>query len=375
MVKKYIEPIVRTKCLLSQNESIDRVFVFKNFPIFMGCVDREKQNEDLFFDMEWGVSKSGIIQLINLIPLELLYNYHHNPGTIGETWKLHHQRFSEFIGKDNIKKVLEIGGASGKLVEHFIKNDKEFSWTIIEPSTQKSKDSRIRYVEGFFENYYFNEKFDSIIHSHLCEHIYNPHLFFSKINDVLSLGGVQYISIPNMKKWLTDGFLNALNFEHTFYIDENVLEYILEIYNFEVVDKLIDEHSIFVKAVKTDKKINKKYFDFSYIRKIFDSYIDSLINDIKYIISRSNGESVYLFGAHVFSQYILNMGLDENQVISILDNDENKQNKRLYGTNLYVDSPKCIKGLNSPKIIVRAGSYTEEIKKNILEINETTIFI
>lgn len=375
MVKESIVPIIRNKCLLNQKEKINKLFSFKQFPIFMGCVNSKNKSKDLFFDMEWGSSESGIIQLMKLIPLEILYEYHHNPGTVGKTWQLHHQKFSEFIENDSIKKILEIGGATGKLVKHFIQTDKDFSWSIIEPSIQKSEDQRVKYISGFFEKYNFNEKFDAVIHSHLCEHIYNPHLFFSKINDVLDVGGVQYISIPNMKYWLENGFLNTLNFEHTYYIDEYVLEYILSVYNFEIIDLVTDNHSIFIKAIKRDKIINKKNFDFSYIEELFNFYIKSSIDDFNSILLKLNGEKVYLFGAHIFSQYILNMGLNENQVICILDNDENKKNKRLYGTDLYVKMPECIRGLDSPKIIVRAGSYTEEIKKNILDINETTVFV
>ncbi len=367
--------IKRKNCAITKSENLTEVFTFKNFPIFMGCVDFNDDSLDQYYDMKWGVSDKGIIQLMELLPLDVLYYNHHTPGTVGKTWELHHKKFADFIKKSNSKNILEIGGATGKLVDHFIATNEDFSWNIIEPSEQKSKDSRVQFFRGFFEEFEFEQKFDAIIHSHLCEHVYEPHTFFDKINSILEIGGIQYISIPNMKHWLSMGYLNTLNFEHTFYIDEYVLEYILIQYNFEIEEKEIDNHSIFIKAVKKEKNNSSYEFDFSYIKPMFNNYIKKLTDDVEYINSKLNGEKFYLFGAHIFSQYLISMGINENQIINILDNDFNKQEKRMYGTNLAVKSPKCLFGIDSPKVVLRSGSYDEEIKKGILEINNTTIFI
>lgn len=67
------------------------------------------------------------------------------------------------------------------------------------------------------------------------------------------------------------------------------------------------------------------------------------------------------------------MGLNSN-VISILDNDVKKQDKRLYGTDLIVKNPDILYNIDTPKIIIRAGVYTEEIKNQILSINPTAKF-
>lgn len=367
--------ITRKNCAITEDKNLTEVFTFKNFPIFMGCVDFDDNAPDQYYDMKWGVSDKGIIQLMELLPLDLLYCNHHTPGTVGKTWGLHHKKFADFIKKSNPKNILEVGGATGKLVDHFTLTSKDFSWNIIEPSEQKSKDPRVKFIRGFFEDFEFEQKFDAVVHSHLCEHVYAPHIFFGKINSVLDVGGVQYISIPNMKHWLSMGYLNTLNFEHTFYIDEHILEYILNQYGFEIQEKNIDDHSIFIKAIKTKKNKLLKEFDFSYIQPMFNNYVHNLIDDVKSINAKLNGEKFYLFGAHIFSQYLISMGICENQIINILDNDLNKQERRMYGTSITVKSPKCLSGIDSPKIILRSGSYDDEIKNDILKINSTAIFI
>jgi len=59
----------------------------------------------------------------------------------------------------------------------------------------------------------------------------------------------------------------------------------------------------------------------------------------------------------------------------LLDNDPNKQGKRLYGTNLQVASPKILADVENPVIILKAGVYNDEIKKDIVEnINKKTLF-
>jgi hypothetical protein len=82
-----------------------------------------------------------------------------------------------------------------------------------------------------------------------------------------------------------------------------------------------------------------------------------------------------LFGAHIFSQTLLNFGLDEKLIECILDNDNKKHNKRLYGTNLMVKPPNILKNYNNPTVILRAGVYNNEIKNQILEINPSTNII
>jgi hypothetical protein len=91
---------------------------------------------------------------------------------------------------------------------------------------------------------------------------------------------------------------------------------------------------------------------------------------------KNTPDPIYLFGAHVFAQYLIAFGLDVSKVICLLDNDKGKQGKRLYGTNLTVESPEILGGIKTPVVILKAGVYNEEIKKNIInKINSNTKFL
>ena len=365
----------RLACALSGKSGIEHVYSFKRFPILITCTNESETSGDLFADMDWGCSDAGHLQLINLLDPSLIYSNYHTTGVVGKTWQIHHQKFFNFINTNNYKNVLEIGGASGKLAEHFLAHDKDFTWSIIEPSIKTSNtDTRIKFISSFFETHEFNGKFDTIVHSHCLEHVYDPIKFLNKINSLLDYGDCQYISIPNMRFGLENTAVNTLSFEHTFYIDDLVLEYILNKTGFKVVDKIVENHSIFVKAVKS-KNIPDNHTDFSYVKELFNKYISNLNDDVLKINQNIKNNKIYLFGAHMFSLVLLNMGLLSNQVECILDNDAEKQNKRLYGTNFKVKSPNCLKEIKDPIVLIRAGVYTNEIKESILKINSTTVFV
>jgi 2-polyprenyl-3-methyl-5-hydroxy-6-metoxy-1,4-benzoquinol methylase len=360
--------------VINPSDSIQEFYILKNFPISMSCVNTAAEL-DLFSNMRWGVSTSGTVELMDLLDPNLIYKNYHSPGTIGKIWKDHHYRFFDFINQDSYNNVLEIGGASGLLAENFCSTARRFNWTIVEPGGYRNlKDDRVNFVQDFFETWTTNQKFDTLVHSHVFEHTYDPIKFLIKANQLLVNGGFHYISIPNMYYWLGNGFTNTLSFEHTFYVDKTVLEYLLRKTGFEAVEWSINDHSIFVKARKTDCILNKEV-DFQYIGELFNSYIKNQQDDVESINQRLNNREFYLFGAHIFAQSLFNFGLDQSKVINLLDNDPNKQNKRLYGTNCWVKSPRCLEGLDCPIVVLRSGSYTEEIKESILKINSTVIFI
>ena len=364
----------RKYCILDNHTPVKELYTIEKFPVFMGCVDTSVE-DDLFYDQEWAVSDNGLVQLKTLIDPNVLYENSHTPGSVGKTWQQHHKRFFDFIqnNSEGIDKYLEIGGASGSLWNNFANLNSEFAYEIIEPSHQESSDLRLKYIRGFYETQSFDQKYKCIIHSHVFEHAYNPINFLKKIFEDLTDDGVQFISIPNMRYWLKMGYNNTINFEHTYYLDEFVLEHVLAKAGFVVDKKVVDNHSVFVKAVKSSD-ISNINVDFSYVKDLFLDYIYKLKTDVSGIVDNIDGD-VYLFGAHIFSQTLLNFGIDENSIISILDNDTKKQGKRLYGTNLTIQSPEVLRGIDNPTVILRAGVYTDEIKNQILNINSTTRFV
>lgn len=377
-----MEKIHRPKCVLSEKKEFESLHIFKDFPVFMGCTEKPFE-DDITADMEWiHFPESGMIQLKEPLPLEVVYSEFHNSGCIGTLWDQHHNGFAEFISKSNPKNILEIGGGHGILSLLYSKL-RNASWTIVEPNPEPAEGVTAKYFKGFFdENFSLPYEIDTIVHSHVFEHLYDPKSFIENISKFLSNGKKLIFSIPNMNEMLKRKYTNFLNFEHTYFLSEHYVEYFLASNGFKIIDKKYfkEDHSIFFEAVK-DNSLTKNNINEVITKNnkpLFLKYITYHLDLVKKINNfiKVQQNPVYLFGAHVFAQYLISFGLDTSKIKYLLDNDPNKQNKRLYGTKLEVRSPKVLSKDTNPIVILKAGVYNEEIKKDILEdINSNTKFI
>jgi len=189
-------------------------------------------------------------------------------------------------------------------------------------------------------------------------------------------------SLPNMQVMLERKYTNCINFEHSIFLTEPYVEYLLARHGFKILAKeyFMDDHSIFYSAIR-DTSVTPTLLPpglYEANKKLYTIYVDfhkALIGELNKKMEQTT-QSVYLFGAHVFAQHLLEMGLNTEKIVCILDNDAKKQGRRLYGTRLNVASPKVLGGAKDPIVILKAGVYNDEIKKDILEnINRSTVFL
>ena len=378
------EMLHRDSCVFD-NSDLEALFTFKDVPIFMGCVD-SNSSDDIKRDMVWKISPiTGVIQLTELVPLDILYMNSHTPGTVGSLWNQHHQDFSKFISRFTPGSVFEIGGSHGILSKKYKEHYSCIPWTIIEPSPQPQLGVTAKFITGFFNsNTAIDFHFDTVVHSHVLEHTYYPVEFLRLIHSKLNVNQHMIFSIPNMKSMLEKKYANCLNFEHTFFLDEGILDHTLHMIGFNILEKnyFKDDHSIFYCCSKSSRissdqlrLINNEAY--TYNKKLFSDFTDyytKLVNSIN--LTGPSSSKIYLFGAHIFSQVLIQFGLDTSMISGILDNDKNKQGRRLYGTNLRVYSPSVLQSLDSPIVIVKAGTYTNEIIDDIVNnINPTAVFL
>lgn len=372
--------IERNQSVITGKSGLVQLAALKNFPVFFGCVDTRRE-DDLFADMIWcGERETGVIQLTKLIPLEILYQAQHVDG-LGAIWENYYISFSSFIAEQKPTHVLEIGGGQGRLAEMVTAKLPDASWTIVEPNPTFHGSSRIKVFSGFFdENFKLYDSIDTVVFSQVLEHAYDPQIFIGKIAEFLPLGGRLIFAYPNLELWLRKKQTNAINFEHTMFLTDYHLDYLLKRNGFHIsVKKEYSDHSIYYVAEKMSEKteIQLPPSKFAEYKKIFMDFVDhykQTVEELNAKIEDAHGP-LYLFGAHVFSQYLLCFGLNTKRIVSILDNSKPKQGKRLYGTGFNVESPEILRGQVRPIVILKAGIYNEEIKKGILEnINPDVIF-
>jgi hypothetical protein len=159
------------------------------------------------------------------------------------------------------------------------------------------------------------------------------------------------------------------------------LDFLLAEVGFKILEKnSYENHSHFYCVEKVDHAQNSMILEnkYYYYKNMFNEYINYHLELVKALNSRINetNNPVFLFGAHIFSQYLLAFGLNEKVIVNILDNSPIKHGKRLYGTNLNVMPPSILSNYKKPVVILKAGLYNQEIMEDILQnINNETVFI
>ena len=271
--------IKRNNDVITKQEDVVNLYCFKKFPVFMGCTNQEKKL-DLLADMNWSISKgSGAIQLNPLLPLEVIYSEQHGSGCVGDLWSQHHLAFAKFVHFFNFKTILEIGGLHGILSKLYKNLDESIDWTIIEPNPIPANGVTAHFIKGYFDDQFkFDKHADAILHSHVFEHIYDPHIFLHHISNFLSDGKYMLFSLPNLQEMFKRKYTNVLNFEHTIFLTEPYIEYLLSKYHFRVIKKeyFKEDHSIFYACI-SDSKVNSYDLPkglFEYNKKLFLEYVN-----------------------------------------------------------------------------------------------------
>jgi len=369
--------ISRECCILCGGD-IEELHVFSDFPIYMGVSTRPK-SEDLHQDMSFAECiHCGCVQLAELVPLEILYANGHN-AAIGKTWETHHIEFHKFIKKYAKGTIMEIGGGNLILARNLEKQDSVDKIIVHDFNSYGSIESnKIIFKSSTGNTLNSEDKVDMIVHSHLIEHLYNPISDLRQASSLLPMGGHMALAAPLIDAMLVDKFTNAMNFEHSYMLTYKMIEQILSECGFRIVDKKnFSPHVTFIVSEKIGSlsPVKSKYNNSSEILNNFILHHQEEVTKIQNQMASEN-EKAFIFGAHIFTQFLLGFGLQEDLFLNVLDNDPAKIGNRLYGTSLQVESPKILKDFENPVVVLKAAMYTEEIKKDILEnINPNTRFI
>lgn len=375
-----METKIRSRCIFSGQEDLEELHTFEHFPIFMGCTDGPA-SEDQFEDMVWMIGRSsGCVQLGRLIPLPVLYKSAHNDA-IGGTWNTHHDAFATFVASHARHEVLELGGANGLLAGKALDHAGHLAWTVLDPNPRIPEGLPVRVIQSFFGGGHpLDGAWDTVVHSHTFEHAYQPLDFLAAIRAQLPQGGRHIFSLPNMKVLLEKGYTNCLNFEHTAFLREEYIEWALAQRGFTVLDKkYFLDHSIFYATEATDLAANEPLPGlYGENKAIFERFISLNLEKVRRINAavRDLDGPFYIFGAHIFTQFLIAFGLDITRAVGVLDNSPAKQGKRLYGTRFTVVSPAALRDAKTPTVVLCVANYADEIKDGIIQNhNPKTIFV
>lgn len=374
----------RSNCVICGDDLID-IYTLPNFPIYMG-VNYDNVSQQVCDLIYCKCNTCNTLQTRKLIPLDILYKHNHNIDIVGNMWKNHYISFSKFIFndyKETPKTILEIGDPSCKMAN--INRDRNFDkWVIVEPSILHGGFDRVQHIQDILDSNFTTDPVDMVIFSHSFEHMYNPAEIAKKLYDIINDDGCLYVSIPNMNHFAEHELLpfNCVTFEHTFFINPDIMEYLFQ--NKFRLEKIeyYENHSIFLKfkkqtnikniiKSKTNKinEINKHY------NKLFVDNTNNISSYTNYVNEKLKlVDSYYIYGAHISTQFLLQIGIDRTKISGILDNAKTKIGKTLYGTNHMVYNPNILTQ-GSPVVICKVGAFTDEIKADLININSKIRFI
>ena len=330
-----------------------------------------------------GCINCGCVQLQNLFDPKEIYNQS-STNTQSLLWSKHNELFIKFIQENiitNNVNIVEIGGGSGKLAKEIINNIKNInSYKILEISSEYNNKiiENIHYISGNCEIFDFNSvNVDTIILSHVFEHLYEPKKFIKNISNK-NINEI-FISIPDMENLTKNGDINNLHIQHTFYIDTNFIIRLFKEYNYILKNIFnFEKNSVFYQFVKNNNVDNViKNID-NYENKNLLEVISRFYLNIKEKIKNININKPFFICPSGFYGKIIYYYLEDNikeNLIGFLDSDQNKINKRLSGTKCLIFSKEYIKNIDNITILVIAEKYKNEIVSELLSYNNNIEFI
>ena len=365
----------RTKCIFCDIK-LNIVFITKSHTSFSPSIYPDETIQ-ILQDLPIGQCElCTSLQYMKIINPELLYKDSHNETSTTPTWKKHHNSFYEFCDKNIIdkKNILEIGGAQCILAKRFIDEYKDITYTVIDFIENEIKENRIIIKHKNCEEYkFYNE---SIIMSHVFEHLHNPSIFLENISK--SNVDKIIISVPNLHYLLLQDNINLINIEHTFYFTPVHLFNLFGKYSFHCTSQNnFMNHSNFF-CFERKESIYKQLSYNMNEQELLSTFFKRRTLRFDNIKFKETDINIWIVPAghygYILYQSLYSRNLYKN-VAGFLDNDKSKQNKYMTSTSLYIYPFEILKDKVDITILLYGGPYTDEIKQQILSFNSSCSFI
>lgn len=219
--------------------------------------------------------------------------------------------------------------------------------------------------------------------------MYDPVAFLKEVKSIMKPSMYMIFSIPDFAGQLKSCYTSMMNFEHHTWLSEEYVDELLGAFGYNIIKKIRygNRHSIFyiTKLVHLlqEEEIKVRRNMYAENKKLFQNFFGFHENTVKkwnqlagnYKAKREHCR-IYLFGAHITSQYYLAYGLEERNISGILDNNPDKQGKRISGSSWLVQSTEVLEMEEAPVVILPNSPYREEVKEDILRRrNPETVFL
>jgi len=342
----------------------------KNYPITPSSNELDASYDE-FADCVFGACNTcGCIQLKTLVDPAKLYENSHNSTENTPTWKEHHRLFADFISQRADTTLLEVGGNSGTLYN--LLSSKISNYTILDICDSPKRPSTVSFIQGNCEEFDFTGH-NHIALSHTFEHLYQPKRFVENLSKA-QVPSV-FISIPNINHLYNSKNISIIHNEHTFFVGDSEIRNLFSRYRYSCsANYLFKSHSLFYHFVYEPNTVPLTLINTMQRSIHLKEYLSAFERSIKDITIE--GPCFICPAGHYGQKIYYYMPQYHANIIGFIDNDPSKQGKRVYGTPVYVYSPEILKTYNNPiYVILYAGPYTDEIKKQLNTLHHSIVYI
>ena len=367
-------------CNCISTKRFRKIFFLKKFPMFFGAIP-ENLKKIKQYPLEISIcNKCKLIQQTKRIKEKILNKvyeskfYNCPAPTVSNIGKSEIEKFLKYFysRRNKKKKLLEIACFDGFILKKLFKRKWDVYGSDPSPSTKEllKELGPKRIKQKYFNSNLFDTKFDIIILRNLLEHIYDIPKFLEELKKSLNINGKIYIDVPNIKETIKLGGFGSFFHQHVTYFSIETLNDILSKNGFVITHFKEGNPNLFAEVkIKNPKLQGLKFKLFNpEIVKIKKKY-KKFKKKIKNLFQNKNSKYI-LFGASSIATSLMGVlsKKELKKIILIADNDIQKHNKYLSGSNIRISSPKKIYKFNYDKILILTYLFEKQIIKSLLKL-------
>lgn len=361
----------RKECIFcSQSKTLVELYTTNlRTPICYSFFDTQKTSYFIPYNVQY-CNDCRMAQLKYLGKIDLVYQVNHIDN-FGKVKHNMHSHFADFIAKnEKIQNTIEIGACHDYLSRLLLNRRNDLEIYIVDPSFTGLKDG-LHIIEDYLENIDLTTiTCNTLIMSSVFEHFYEPKKILEILQNTKNIEYI-YINHPNLDYALENNVHINLTAEHTFYIQNEMLEKLFNVHGFHLTNKnYFENHTICYEFTRNYSETSQNYLTDKSKETILFNYINRIKDKINYIhriIEENPGLNYYLWPASMHLVPLFINGLNYTKFKGVLDNSPNKIGKFFYGYNLECFNFKEIIEKNDANNCIFLGGAPNYIKELNLE--------
>lgn len=319
------------------------------------------------------IENSNLLMKLDIeIPSNEMFSEYLYRSAVNKPYINHCKKMWQYAQNFSPKKIADIGGNDGSLLKAFqgMSRDNLDLYNIDASSSfiEDNKSSGITYVNEYWGDVKFKNKFDLITSTNVFQHNPNYHKFLQGISD--NLNGVWILEFPYFLETVQTNQFDQIYHEHVYYWLVTPLYSLFKLYGLKIIDISMQEiHGGSLRIVSSNKSSHKenteavefflnkeKDFNFKEWNRIISQKIK---NDRNFIESLSG--SISIFGAAAKGCTYLNCLNISDKFSYIVDDTKQKQNLYSPGTGLKIVSRDELLKNPTDYLIIVAHNFKDYI--------------